>query len=101
MVFSENEKQNKSCTFTDILLQPYKSYFVLATIKYFESHEAISHWKLIKKSEVNNKHKNKYGKLKTILSIWYFKRKRFPYRNLMKHNVILCAHGVMQQWGVN
>ena len=51
-------------------------------------------------SEVNNKHINKDGKLKTILSIWYFKRKIFPYGRLVKHNSILCAHGGMQKWGV-
>ena len=51
-------------------------------------------------SEVNNKHINKDGKLKTILSIWYFQRKIFPYVRLVKHNSILCAHGGMQQWGV-
>ena len=55
----------------------------------------------MKKSEVNNKHKNKNGDIKTILSIWSFKRKRSPYGILMKHKYIICAHGVMQQWVVN
>ena len=69
--------------------------------KEVESHEARSHWKLMKKSEVNNKHKNKYGKLKTILSNWYFKRKIFPDGRLIKHKSIFCANELMQQRAVN
>ena len=55
----------------------------------------------MKKREVNNKRKNKYCKLKTTLSIWYFKRNRFPDGILMKHKARLFAHGEMQQWVVN
>ena len=55
----------------------------------------------MKNSEVNNKHKNNDGKLKTILSIWYFKRKILSYGILTKHKSRLFAHGVIQQWGVN
>ena len=66
-------------------------------IKEFEAHEARIHWTLIKNSEVNNKHKNKYGKLKNILSIWSFKRKRFPDGGLMKHKPRLFTHDLIQQ----
>ena len=69
-------------------------------MKEFETHEPRSHWTLMKYSEVKNKHKNKYGKIKTILSIWYFKRKIFPDGILMKHKARLCAHRVMKQWRV-
>ena len=55
----------------------------------------------MKNSELNNKHKNKYGKLKTILLICSFKHKRFPYRGLTKHKDRLCAHGGIQKRGVN
>ena len=41
---------------------------------------------MFENSEVNNNHKNRYGKLKTILSIWSFKLKRFPDGKLMKNN---------------
>ena len=64
-------------------------------IKDVESHEARSHWTLIKNSEVNNKHKNKYGNLNTISFIWYFKRKIFTDGIFMKHKDILCSHGGM------
>ena len=61
-----------------MLLQPYQLYFILANIKEVVAHEARSNWTLMKNSEFNNKHKNKYRKLKTILSIWSLKRNRFP-----------------------
>ena len=35
-------------------------------VKDVEAHEARSCWKLMKNSEVNNKHKNKYGNLNHI-----------------------------------
>ena len=80
-----------------MLLQPEKSDFILSMIKLVETHEARNYLTLIKKSEVNNKHKNKDGKLKNILSIWYFKKKIFPDGILMKHEAIFGAHGSMQQ----
>jgi hypothetical protein len=38
---------------------------------------------------------------KTIMSIWSFKRKRYPDGMLNKHKARLCAHGGMQTWGTN
>ena len=35
------------------------------------------------------------------MSIWYFKRKRAPDGRVIKHELPLCDHGDMQQWGVN
>ena len=63
MVSSENQEQNESYTFKDMLLKPDKSDFIIEMIKEVEEHEAINHWTLIKNIEFNNKHKNKYGKL--------------------------------------
>ena len=54
----------------------------------------------MKNSEVKNKHKNKYGKIKTILSVCYFKHKRLPDGRLTKQKSRLCSHGGMQQLGV-
>ena len=98
MVFAENQEKNESYTFKDMWLQPEKSYIILAIIKEVEANESRSHWTLMKNSEVNNKQENKFGKLKTILSIWSLKRMIFPYGKLMKHKARLCAHGGMQQW---
>ena len=77
MVFVSNKEKNESYHFKDMLLQPYKSYFILATIKEVEAHETIIHWTIMKNSGVKNKHKNKHGKLNNILYIWYFKCKRY------------------------
>ena len=71
-------------------------------IKEVESNKYRIHWTLMKINiEVNNKHNKKDGKLKTILSIWSFKRKIFPGRRLMRQKAIICDHGGMQQWQVN
>ena len=55
MEFSANQEKNESYTFKDMLLQPDKSDLIPSTIKEVESHEARSHWTLMKNSEVNNK----------------------------------------------
>ena len=67
----------------DMLLQPDNSYYILSMIKKVGAHEDRSNCTLMKNSEVKNKHNNKVGKLKNILSIWYFKQKRFLYGILM------------------
>ena len=66
-----------------------------------EANEARNYWTLMKHSEVKNKHKDQDGEIKTILSIWYFKRKILPGGILIEHKARLYAHGLMQQWGVN
>ena len=75
-----------------MLLQPDKSDFILAMIKEVEAHKSRSHWTLMKNSEVKNHHKNKYGNLKSILSIWYFNRKRFLDGVVMKQKSRICVH---------
>ena len=84
-----------------MLLQPDRSDSILAIIKEVEAQEDRSHWTLINNIGVKNNHKHKYGKLKTILSIWYFKRKIFPDGILMKHKSRFFSHGGMQQWRVH
>ena len=54
----------------------------------------------MKNIEVKIKYTNKYGKLNTILYIWYLNRNRFPGGILMKHKVGLWSNGLLQQWGV-
>ena len=75
--------------------------FILSIIKEVKACVARSHRKLTKKSEVNNKHKNKDGNIKTILLNLFFKRKRFKYRILMKHKSRLCSYGLIQELGFN
>ena len=84
-----------------MLSQPYNSDFILSMIKEVEAHESRGHWTLTKKSEVKNKHKNKDGKLKPLLSYWFFKRNIFSYVRLIKNKSRLFAHGEIQEWVVN
>ena len=84
-----------------MLLQPHKSDFIIYTITEVEENESISHWSLMKNSEINTKQKNKDGNIKNILSIWYFKCKRLPAGISMKQKSRICGHGRIQQWGVN
>ena len=53
----------------------------------------------MKKSEVNNKHKYKYGKLMTFLFIWNFKLKILPYGRLLNYKARLIAHVRMKKMG--
>ena len=78
MIASCQEK-NKPYTFKGMLLQPYKSYFILVVIKEVESHDSISHWTFIKNIEVEILHKKIYPTLKNISSIWYLSINIFPY----------------------
>ena len=76
MVFLENQLK-KTYTFKYMLLQPKKSDLILAIIKEVESHYYKSHWKSWK-IVVINKHKNKYGKLKNILTNLVFQAQNIP-----------------------
>eukprot|EP00957_Ditylum_brightwellii_P040106 3035105-Ditylum_brightwellii.AAC.1 len=40
-------------------------------------------------------------KMKQLMLIWSFKRKRYTDGSLSKHKARLCSHGGQQQWGVN
>ena len=68
--------------------------FIHAMIEESDDHEKCNHWEVVhcwyKPPEV-----------KTILAIWYFRRKLFHYGRINKHKARLCAHGGMQQYVVN
>ncbi len=68
--------------------------FIEAMVKETSDHESRGHWDIINRLQVP------WG-TKTIQAIWSFKRKCFPDGTLNKHKARLCAHGGMQQWGVN
>ena len=84
-----------------MLLQPDKLDFIVSLIKEILTHASRNHGTLTKNREVNNKHKNRDGNLKTIFSVWCFNCNRFPDGRITKHKSILCEHGGMQQWLVN
>jgi len=77
-----------------MLKQEDKSEFIKAMVNEIEVHQRRHHWELCPRSEVPKD-------MKTIQSVWSFKRKRLPDGTLLKHKARLCAHGGQQQWGVN
>ncbi len=68
--------------------------FVKAMVKEVDDHKNGNHWSIML-------HCNMPKDTKTIMSIWSFKRKRYPDGTLNKHKARLCAHGIMQTWGQN
>ena len=78
----------------DMMQQKDKGECIKAMMIELGDHESRNHWTVINRSDMP-------PGVKTILAIWSFKRKRFPYGRIMKHRVRLCTHGGMQQWGVD
>jgi hypothetical protein len=68
--------------------------FVKAMVKEVDNHESRNHWTVMRYCDMPSD-------TKTIMSIWSFKRKRYPDGTLNKHKARLCAHGGMQTWGQN
>ena len=86
------EKDNKvSYTFGQILKHKYVAYFIHVMIKAADDNEKRNHWEVVHCWE-------KPPGVKTILSIWDFRRKRFPGGRINKHKALLCAYGEMQQY---
>ena len=66
--------------------------FVNAMEKETSDHEKGGHWLIVHRDTLPNK-------ARQIKEIWYFKRKRKPDGELLKHKAPLCAHFRIQQWG--
>ena len=94
MVLASGQEHNEIFTFRDMLKQDDAKDFVAAMIKEARDHESRGHWEMTARSKIPKT-------VKTIQAIWSFKRKRFPDGTLNKHKSRLCAHGGMQQWGIN
>ena len=45
--------------------------------------------------------RNTIGNIKTVRSVWSFKRKHRPDGSLLKHKARICVHGGMQTYGEN
>ncbi len=85
---------NETFTYKQALQEADYHEFVKAVIHEVDDHESQAHWTLTKRCELPSV-------TKTIMSIWSFKRKRYPDGSLNKHKARLCAHGGMQTWGQN
>ena len=94
MAYAAGKENNETYTFKEMLKQIDAPDFIEAMLKEANDHEERKHWTVIPRSEIPKG-------TKTIMSIWSFKRKRFPDGQLNKHKARLCAHGGMQTWGVN
>ena len=62
-------------------------------IKEADDHEKRNHWEVVHCWD-------KPPGVKTILSIWDFRRKRFPDIRINKHKAQICAHYGMQQYEI-
>ena len=91
---SMSGSDNGVYTLKDVFKQDDIADFVSAMLSEVKDHEDREHWSMIQRSQMP-------AGAKTILSIWSFKRKRFPDGRVMKHKARLCAHGGMQTWGEN
>jgi hypothetical protein len=93
-VFAAGKENNETYTFCEILKQDDRDEFIEAMQVEVDTHQTREHWEIIPRSQMPKE-------MKTIMAIWSFKRKRLPDGMLNKHKACLCAHGDMQQWGVN
>jgi hypothetical protein len=85
---------NETFNYNQALKQADFCEFIQAMINEVNDHESRGHWTLVKRCDLPQG-------TKTIMSIWSFKRKRYPDGTLNKHKARLCAHGGMQTWGRN
>ena len=82
---------NEVYMFHEILKMPDKPEFIKAMVKELEDHHQRKHWVMLKRKSVGN--------VKTIKTVWSFKRKRRPDGSIIKYKARLCAHGGMQVHG--
>jgi hypothetical protein len=85
---------NETFTYKQAMQQDDYRDFIKAMITEVDDHEQRGHWTLMERRCMPSG-------TKTIMSIWSFKRKRYPDGTLNKHKARLCAHGGMQTWGQN
>ena len=93
LAFSTKNSSNNKFTLKEILKQEDVGSFFEAMTKEFQAHESINHYTPVLRSELSTN-------ATTIVSIWSFKRNRFPDgRLLLIHKARICVHGGIQRWG--
>ena len=92
LLYATDISSNESFTFQNAMKQDDKLSFIDATEKEISTNNKGGHWSIVDHNTIPNK-------AWPIKAIWYFKRKRKPNGELLKHKARLCAHGRMQQWG--
>ncbi len=83
---------NKTFTYKQAMREKGYHKFVKAMIKEVDDHKNRNYWTIMR-------HCDMPVEAKTIMSIWSFKRKKYPDGSLSKHKARFCAHGGMQTWG--
>ena len=83
---------NEAFTYKQMLKENDYREFFQAMIDEIEVHEKREHWTMMERKDLS-------PGAKTIMAIWFFKRKRFPDGSLNKHKARLCTHGGQQTWG--
>ena len=76
---------NKIYYLKDMLKQKDKSEFIKAMEYKIDLHERRNHWEIYYRDEI-------LQGIKSIISIWTFKRKRLPDSTLVKHKTWIFAH---------
>ena len=94
MVLAAGKSNNECYTFREMLKEDDSAQFIEAMNVEVAAHEKNEHWVVRTRSSLP------IG-TKTIQAIWSYKRKRFPDGMINKYKARLCAHGGMQQWGIN
>ena len=85
---------NEIYAFKTMLQQLDRSQFITAMEQEVSVHQRRNHQEVCLYSEIPKG-------MKTILSIWSFKRKRLPLGELLKYKARLYAHESEQQWRIN
>ena len=91
--FATSLADNEYYTLKETLKQEDADDFIQAMLKEVDAHEKSNYWTLINISDI--------GRNKIILSIWSFKRKRYPNGGINEQKSRVCAHGGIQQWEIN
>ena len=81
-------------TLKEMLKHDDKNDFIQAMVSEVDDHVKREHWSVVHRSDVPKG-------VMTILSVWAFKRKRYPDGRILKLKARLNAHGGMQTWGVD
>ena len=81
-------------TYGDMKQQLDKLKFITVMQKEISNHEKCKHWKLVNQSKTK--------RVKTIMEIWSFRQKRDNIiGKVTKYKARICAHGGMQEKGIN
>ncbi len=78
-----SKASNETFPYKQALQEPDFHDFIIAMVHEVHDHETRDHWTCMQRSDMPEN-------TKTIMSIWSFKRKRYPDGMLNKHKAHLC-----------